>query len=319
MLAIVAPRKTSSDIKRPAAAVGDAGALAEAGVPMPAKIGAGVAAGKTKLGVRRSRSYIPLDRTTLRILACRAEPMNTPITVSENYEALSQRAADRIRVALARKPNLLLCAAGGGSPARTYQLLVEQQHRDPAAFAALRVVKLDEWGGLPMDDPGSCETQLRSTLLTPLAISEDRCFGFRSDAADPGAECARVRQRLAVEGAIDLCVLGLGVNGHVAMNEPAPHLPPFAHVARLSEESLRHPMLAQSKIQPTHGLTLGLGEILASREILLLVSGPAKRAPLRRLLNREITTAFPASFLWLHPHWTLLCDREATAGLDLHV
>ena len=76
-------------------------------------------------------------------------------------------------------------------------------------------------------------------------------------------------------------------------------------------------MLAKSRTPPAHGLTLGLAEILASREILLLVSGPSKRTPLQRLLSREVTTEFPASFLWLHPNWTLLCDREAAAGLDL--
>ena len=74
-------------------------------------------------------------------------------------------------------------------------------------------------------------------------------------------------------------------------------------------------MLANTKTKPGFGLTLGMAEILASREILLLVSGASKRKPLGKLLEREITTDFPASFLWLHPNWTLLCDRAATDGL----
>lgn len=237
--------------------------------------------------------------------------MIAPITVTENYEAMSRQAADRILAALTAKPDLLLCAAGGSSPARTYQLLAEQHRRNPAAFARLRVIKLDEWGGLRMDDPGSCETQLRTTLIEPLGLTADRCFGFNNEAAEPEAECERIRRRLAVEGPIDLCLLGLGVNGHVAMNEPAASLRPFAHVAPLTEHSLRHPMLARSKVAPSHGLTLGLAEILAAREILLLVSGTSKRAPLEHLMKRNLTTEFPASFLWLHPNWTVLCDREA--------
>ncbi len=244
--------------------------------------------------------------------------MTQPIQICDDYEAVSRRAADRIRVALARKPNLLLCAAGGGSPARTYALLVEQFQRDPLAFAALRVVKLDEWGGLPMENPGTCETQLRTTLLKPLAVTEDRYFGFQSDASDSAADCARVHQRLVNEGGIDLCLLGLGLNGHIAMNEPAPALQPFAHAAKLSEESQQHPMLSKSGSRPTHGITIGMADILGAREVLLLVSGAAKRAALQRLLRREITTDFPASFLWLHPNWTLLCDREAAAGLALN-
>lgn len=240
--------------------------------------------------------------------------MSISISISDDYEGLSRLAADRILAALARQPKLLLCAAGGSSPARTYELLAAAHQRDPASFRTLRLVKLDEWAGLGPDDPGSCTAQLRAALIEPLALSEERCFGFRGEAVPSETECERIHERLAAEGPIDVCVLGLGLNGHIAMNEPAASLQPFSHVARLSEESLRHPMLAQTKTKPAHGLTLGMAEILASREIRLLVSGAGKRAALQRLLRREITTAFPASFLWLHPNCTVLCDRAAAAG-----
>ena len=181
----------------------------------------------------------------------------------------------------------------------------------------MRLLKLDEWGGLAMDDPGSCEMQLRNQLIRPLGLPDGRYFGFRSDSPNPEKECKKVRDRLAAEGPIDLCVLGLGMNGHLGMNEPAASLQPLAHIAKLTKSSLRHPMLANSPKSPKYGLTLGMAEILASREILLLVSGAKKRRPLQRLWKREITTEFPASFLWLHRNWTLLCDREAATGLDL--
>ena len=242
--------------------------------------------------------------------------MTTPIQLSDNHEAMSRQAAERILRGLANKPDLLLCAAGGSTPLRTYQLLAESHALKPATFRSLRVVKLDEWGGLGGETPGSCEAQLRSHLAVPLNLQE-RYFGFQGEASDPEADCARVRGRLETEGPIDLCVLGLGLNGHVGMNEPAPFLQPTAHVAHLTETSLNHPMLANTRSRPPYGLTLGMAEILASREILLLVSGANKREPLRRLLRREITTGFPASLLWLHAHWTLLCDRDAAQGLDL--
>ena len=103
-------------------------------------------------------------------------------------------------------------------------------------------------------------------------------------------------------------MLGLGVNGHLGFNEPGPHLHPYAHVARLSADSLRHAMLDQARTRPTHGLTLGMADLLQARQVLLLVSGAAKSGPLRKLLAGEITTDFPASLLWLHPNVTLLCD-----------
>jgi len=243
--------------------------------------------------------------------------MNSRIEIFRDHETLSATAAELIRKALARKPDLLLCAAGGSTPLRTYELLAKDPLRQRETFQQLRLVKLDEWGGIAMDDPGTCEKQIRSFLLRPLRVAEDRYFGFDSNPADPEAECDRIRRRLSTEGPIDFCVLGLGMNGHLAMNEPAPGLKPAAHVARLTAVTLAHPMLAQSKSPPTYGLSLGMAEILSSREILLLVSGANKREPLRKFLRREITTEFPASFLWLHSNWRMLCDADSAEGLNL--
>jgi galactosamine-6-phosphate isomerase len=243
--------------------------------------------------------------------------MNSPIQICLDHESLSHKAADRIVKSLVLKPDLLLCAAGGSTPLRTYEVLAKHHASKPAAFQNLRLIKLDEWGGIPMNDPGTCESQMLSLLIGPLGITKKRYLGFNSNPADPEAECARVAKRLASEGPIDVCVLGLGMNGHVAMNEPASVLKPFCNVARLAKVTLAHPMLSQTKSPPRYGLGLGMAEILASREILLLVNGAKKREPLRRLLRGEITTEFPASFLWLHPNWTLLCDREAAEGSTL--
>jgi len=245
--------------------------------------------------------------------------MNPTIRVCDALESMSREAAERIVAALEAKPDLLLCAAGGSTPLRTYQLLAEHHTRSPHSFRSLRVVKLDEWGGMAMNEPGSCEDQLRTHLVGPLGLCDDRYVGFNSQPADGEAECRQICSRLAVEGPIDLCVLGLGSNGHIAMNEPAASLQPSAHVARLTDATLAHSMLANSKSRPAFGLTLGMAEILASHEILLLVSGASKREPLRRLLQRNITTEFPASFLWLHRNWTLLGDRAAAEGLDLNL
>ena len=240
------------------------------------------------------------------------------IQVLDDHESLSRAASTRVLNALASKPDLLVCAAGGSTPLRTYDLLAEHAARQRDAFRSMRLVKLDEWGGLPMGADGTCEAQIRSHLVGPLVIRGERYIAFSSHPADPQAESARVHRLITSEGPIDLCVLGLGMNGHVAMNEPAAFLQPTAHVAKLTQATLAHPMLAAVKLKPTFGLTLGMAEILSSREILLLVSGAAKHQPLQRLLRREITTEFPASFLWLHPNWKLFCDRDATADLNLN-
>jgi galactosamine-6-phosphate isomerase len=265
------------------------------------------------------------------------------IEIGETYEEISSRAAEIILAELRKKPDLLLCAAGGSTPTRAYELLVDAYHTNPRAFDSLRIVKLDEWGGIEMDDPRSCETQLQRQLIKPLGITPDRFYSLESNSKAPELDCKKRRECIASMGPIDLCILGLGMNGHIGMNEPAPALKPWTHVARLAEVSLQHPMLDisdrlllnippyqradrlqqdttimahPSRPLPTYGVTLGMTEILASREVLLMVNGEKKRDAVRRLMQHEITTDFPASFLWLHSNWTFLCSRDAAAGID---
>jgi len=223
-----------------------------------------------------------------------------------DHETMSGAAADWLTRRLRTNPGALLCLATGGTPERTYELLARQ----PALLRRARLLKLDEWGGLARTDPATCEAYLQRVLVRPLG-QHHTLHGFRCRPRDPEAECRRVNAWIEANGPIDLCVLGLGVNGHLGFNEPAATLPPFAHVAKLSAASLKHGMLSAAREQPNYGMTLGLANLLASREILLVVSGSHKRAALQRLLESDVTTRFPATFLWLHPRVTLLADRAA--------
>lgn len=224
---------------------------------------------------------------------------------------MSQKAAARIARELRRKPRLLLGLATGATPTRTYERLAQMRTRRPSLLRAVRIVKLDEWLGLRMDHPATCEVYLRENVLGPWGVPRSRYRGFRSRPPDAEAECARLARWLAGHGPFDLCVLGLGTNGHLLMNEPADALPAGPHVARLATSTRAHSMVRTLKAPPRRGLTMGLGDILRSRAILLLVSGRAKAAPLRRMMSGRVTTRCPASLLWLHPDVTLYCDREA--------
>jgi putative deaminase/isomerase len=238
-----------------------------------------------------------------------------PMRVARDHAAMSKQAAELILASLKARPNLLLCASAGNTPKQTYQYLAAQYARRSKLFRKLHVIQIDEWGGLPRTSPATCETDLRQELLLPLHLGVDRFVGFRSDATKPEAECNRISQWLSTKGPIDFCILGLGLNGHIAMNEPAPASKPRAHVAKLARSSRNHAMLKGVSPKPTYGLTLGLSEILQSKTILLLISGKTKRAALQRLMTPEVTSRFPASFLWLHPNVTVLCDQEAADGL----
>jgi galactosamine-6-phosphate isomerase len=232
--------------------------------------------------------------------------------ILDNYEQMSVRAAQLIVDDMRRDPHLLVGAATGSTPTRAYELLATMASDDAVGFGQIRLLKVDEWGGLSMDDPATCEVYLQQKFVRPLSIASERYLGWNSRPADADAECQRVARWLAEHGPIGLCVLGLGVNGHLAFNEPGDTLIPGPHVARLSNESLDHPMLHASRAIPSYGLTIGIADILRSRKILLLVSGAAKAAQLARLRESVVSTRFPASFLWLHPDVTIVCDREAT-------
>ncbi len=235
--------------------------------------------------------------------------MLQPIVLAD-HEAVSRRGADWLSDLLRNKPDALCCLASGGTPTRMYELLAERGAAEPELFARVRILKLDEWGGLPAGDPATCEHHLRRTLIDPLGLG-DRYAAFASDLADPTAECARIANWLDQNGPIDACVLGLGVNGHLGFNEPADALQPHTHIAELSGASLSHVMVRESAAQPTYGLTLGMADLMQSRQVVLLVSGQSKQQPLQQLLTGRITTAFPASLLHMHGNATLFCDAAA--------
>lgn len=231
------------------------------------------------------------------------------VLVVKDYEAMSGRAETLVVHALRRKPRLLLGVATGASPKGLYARLAKRTNT--GLFRRLRVVGLDEWLGLPRGHRGSCEHYIQEMILDPLGVPRRRYQGFRAGSPNLQAEARRLSRWLDREGPLDLAILGLGRNGHLLMNEPAPALQPQAHVARLAESTRSHTVIQGLRTPPRQGLTLGMAEVLHSRAILLLVSGRAKEAALKRALDGPVSTRCPASLLWLHPAVTVVCDRDA--------
>ena len=232
------------------------------------------------------------------------------ITYCSDYREMSDLGASLVVEALALKPDLLLCTATGSSPEGLYGELVSSAETHKELASQIRILKLDEWGGIPENHPVSCEYFLKTKLLDPLEVPDERYISFKSKPGDQEAECSRVRSLLKREGPIDLCILGLGRNGHLALNEPGAELEAYCHVASLTEESLRHPMIASLEQKPSFGLTLGMDEILSSRKIIMLVSGKEKKPVLGKFLEGKVSTELPASFLWQHDLVECLVDRS---------
>ncbi len=241
----------------------------------------------------------------------------TPKTlhIAKDYAGMSLAADRFVAKELRRKGKALVCLATGESPEGLYRLMVERFHENPGLFGETRFIKLDEWGGLAMSDPGSCEAYVQERVLRPLKITRGRYFGWNSQPKNPVAECLRVADWLVANGPVDINILGIGRNGHLGLNEPAATLQAGPHVAVLSKTSMGHSMLSSRKGAVEYGLTLGMGDLMQSRKIVMLVSGRHKAAPLRRMLSGEITTRFPASLLMGHPELHVFCDESAAALL----
>jgi galactosamine-6-phosphate isomerase len=237
---------------------------------------------------------------------CIFMPMH--ISFLKDSTTLAVMASSAIADAILQKPGLLLCAATGNSPTETYKALISQKANFDSS--QLRVIKLDEWGGVSMDGPQTCEQYLEHNLVKPLNISAERYFAFESNSENPENEVTRMQAILSANGPIDVCILGLGLNGHIAFNEPAEQLEPNCHIASLSKQSMQHSMASEMHNKPTYGLTLGMADILQSKLIIMLVSGQNKKDIIAKFLSKKITSQVPASFLWLHKNVQCFIDEQ---------
>jgi glucosamine-6-phosphate deaminase len=133
------------------------------------------------------------------------------------------------------------------------------------------------------------------------------------EAEDASAECARYDAEIEAAGGIDLMLLGIGLNGHIGFNEPAVSYPMGTYLVDLSESSLtaNSRFFGPDEHQPTQALTMGLGSIMRSRSIVLMISGAGKASIAKRLFEGMIHTDVPACFLLLHPDVTVILDKEA--------
>jgi len=232
---------------------------------------------------------------------------NVKIHVSPHYGDMSLAAADFLYREILAKPNLLLCPASGNSPRQTYDTLTGLLQ--PGQGRRLKVIALDEWEGIAPNDPSSGAYQIKSQLIGPIGVQD--YFLFRGDQADPAAEMQRAEQYLRQNGPIDLCVLGIGTNGHLGLNEPAETLSGPVHRSRLAASTQMHQMVAGTAHKPEYGITLGMRDIMLSKKIVLIVNGAHKSAVMAEFLTGKISTRLPASFLWLHPDVTCFCDQAA--------
>lgn len=227
-------------------------------------------------------------------------------------EAVAERFCARLR----QRPRLRVCLPTGSTPRGLYAAIAERVAGGQASLAEAEVLLLDEFGGLAPGDPARCATMLARDLLDRLDTPPAAVHRLDPDADDLDAECARYH-RVVADGGLDLCLLGIGANGHVGLNEPgSPANAPTRQVALAAATIGAASRYGDGHAAPTWGLTLGMAEILEAREVWLLVSGAHKAAVLAEALEGPVTAALPASLLRSHGRLRVLADEPAAEGLS---
>ena len=234
----------------------------------------------------------------------------------KNYYQLSAFAADKILHVVQRKPAAVLCLAGGDTPALTYDLLVQKAIGTAVNFDGVTFIGLDEWVGISGDMPGSCYNFLQQKIFTPLHIRPQQVYFFDSMAADLQNECERINIAVENAGGLDLALVGIGLNGHIGFNEPGVDPLLQAHVVDLDAVTTSTGQkYFKNGALLTKGITLGMAQILAAREILLVAGGSKKAAIMRSALHEPVSNEVPASLLTSHDNALILLDEEAAAAL----
>lgn len=225
--------------------------------------------------------------------------------------------ADRIAAGLQSKPDLVLGLPTGRTPLGLYRELVARRKRGALDLSRASTFNLDEFVGLDAEDPGSFRAYMDRHLFREAALAPERIHFLDGKAERREAECARYEDAIRGAGGIDLMILGLGGNGHIAFNEPAEALQARTHVARLSRETriANAALFGDDPMKvPLEALTMGMGTILQARSLVLMAFGAAKADAVARMLEGPVTPRVPASFLQLHGDVEVVLDRAAAPG-----
>jgi glucosamine-6-phosphate deaminase len=224
----------------------------------------------------------------------------TSLVTYEPYATLSLRVAEEIKEQIKNKPDSRLGLPTGRTPTDTYRVLSRWTKEGDIDWAHVKTFGLDEYYGV--EESTSFRHYLETNLYRNINLpAESRFSPIFNDDYDV---------LIAREGGLDLAILGIGPNGHIAFNEPGTPLQSYTHSIWLSESTRQANAEFFKGEPPTNAVTMGIQTILNSRKIILMASGKSKKEILQRALRGEVTPEVPASFLQLHKDLVVMTDFE---------
>lgn len=239
----------------------------------------------------------------------------------KNYDEMSKKAATLIVAQVIGKPNSVLGLATGSTPVGTYEYLstwFKEGYLD-IDFSDVKVVNLDEYKDLPHDNDQSYYYFMQENLFKNINIKQENTHipnGLENDEVKACKDYEAIIKKL---GGVDLQLLGIGGNGHIGFNEPGEVFVKDCHCIELAPSTIEaNSRFFVSKNEvPKKAYTMGIGNIMEAKKIVLLASGKTKANAIKQLLSGEITAKVPASVLQLHHDVTIIADEEALSEVEV--
>lgn len=235
------------------------------------------------------------------------------LIITKNYEELSKVAAEEFAKVIIEKPTAILGLATGGSPIGMYKELIAKCENKELDFSKCTSINLDEYIGLNPEHEQSYRNFMNTNLFNYINIDKAKTFVPNGLAENLEEECKNYDNKIEELGGIDVQLLGIGNNGHIAFNEPGDELSAGTHIISLTESTIEANARFFNSIDevPRKALTMGLGGIMKAKKIILIASGEGKAEAIKGLFSGKITTDNPATMLQMHRDVVVVVDEAA--------
>ncbi|MBD1391505.1 6-phosphogluconolactonase [Mucilaginibacter glaciei] len=235
----------------------------------------------------------------------------------DTYDKMSKAAADIVAKQLKEKPDSVICFPSGDSPTGMLTHLVDCANSGKIDLSQCFFVGLDEWVGMDQNDFGSCKHYLHANFFSKLNIAPDHITLFDAKADDLEAECEKMNAFIKSKGGLDMMIVGIGMNGHLGLNEPGTPFDLYAHLSELDPLTVEvGQKYFQQETELTHGITLGLKHLQEAKIPVLIASGIKKAPIIHEALQGLVSTEVPASILQNIKPAIILLDEDAGSELE---
>lgn len=240
------------------------------------------------------------------------------VIIEKDYESMSKRAAQFVADLVRKKPNAVLGLATGSTPIGLYQELIRMHKEAGLDLSKVTTFNLDEYCGLAPDHDQSYHYFMHQKLFNHINIPEKSIHVPDGLAKDYDAFCEKYEKMIKDAGGIDIQVLGIGGDGHIAFNEPGSSLGSRTRVKTLTEETITDNSRFFAKVEdvPRYALTMGVGTIMEARVCLILANGQKKAVVVAQAVEGPVTSQVTASVLQMHPEVIAIFDEPAASQLS---